>query len=187
MKFSRILALILIIATLFSLAACQQKQESNLPDDDEQPINDTPQKQYVTYVYSLTQKKLHLPTCSHVKNISEELRAEYSGDISLLFEKGYTICKDCLFVKNDEDDNAEETPKEPDPDEVAPDLATYILNKSGLKIHEKDCVYADKINAENKKYTNLSYEQLLEDNYVPCGHCMPEEYKEYQKTHPETK
>ncbi len=187
MKFSRILALILIIATLFSLAACQQKHDSNLPDDDEQPINDTPQKQYVTYVYSLTQKKLHLPTCSHVKNISEELRAEYSGDISPLFEKGYTICKDCLFVKNDEDDNAEETPKEPDPDEVAPDLATYIVNKSGLKIHEKDCVYADKINAENKKYTNLSYEELLADKYVPCGHCMPEEYKEYQKTHPETK
>lgn len=187
MKISRIVALVLLLVTLLSTAACQQHHESNLPDDDEQPINDTPEKNYVTYVYSITQKKLHLPDCAYAQNIGEDLRVEYSGDISLLFEKGFTICKSCLFVDNDDEDEKEETPREPDPDEVTPDLATYVVNKSSLKIHKKNCSYVDGINPENKKYTNLSYEALLTEEYVPCGHCMPIEYEEYKKTHPDTK
>ena len=39
--------------------------------------------------------KIHDPDCTHVKNMSESNKWEYTGDIDDLLEEGYTKCKTC--------------------------------------------------------------------------------------------
>lgn len=189
MTISKIVSLFIIGVMLFSLVACgSEHKKGDTNNGGTTDVDDIQEEQKVYYVYSVVQKKLHLPDCSHVKNIGEDLRCEYSGDISVLFERGYTICKDCLFVDSSENDDEDEDEEFiPDADEVSYDEATYVINRSNLKIHEKDCSYIKTMSAANLKYTYLSYEELIDNDHVPCGHCMEDEYEEYIKTHPSAK
>lgn len=184
MKLSKILATVTLLIMMFNLAACDQLYfhtgkhtgggqggGSGKEEQKEQPI---------TYVYSVTQKVLHLPDCYHVEDMNEEYRFEYSGDISELFEKGYTICKDCLVS-----DDPEEEEHIPDEDEVPAEEATFVINRSKLRIHHLDCYHIEDMKEENIKYTNLTLEELLAKDHIPCGTCMPEEYEEYEKAHPD--
>ena len=47
------------------------------------------------YVLNTSTKKVHLPTCSNAKNISDSNRQEYVGNIQNLFDNGYTACGTC--------------------------------------------------------------------------------------------
>ena len=92
------------------------------------------------------------------------------------------LCKDCLAK---ESESNQETTREPDPDEVPADEATYVINRSSLTIHVKGCYNIDKMAEKNVKYTCLSYEELIENDHIPCGFCMPDEYKAYKEANPD--
>lgn len=47
------------------------------------------------YILNIHTKKIHRPDCTSVKNMNEENRAYYKGDIQMLRESGYTDCGSC--------------------------------------------------------------------------------------------
>ena len=49
---------------------------------------------------------------------------------------------------------------------------TYVLNTDGKKIHLPTCYHAQNMKEENKEETNKTLEELLAENYEPCGICM---------------
>ena len=186
MKISKIIAVLLLLCVLFNLASCNQlhfhSANSNLQNQNTNPNSENTQKQPITYIYSVTQEVLHLPDCYHVEAMNPKYRVTYTGDVSVLFAQGFTVCKDC-FASDEEE--KQEPEREPDPDEVAPEEATYVVNRSSLTIHVMGCYNIDKMSEKNVKYTNLSYEQLIETDHIPCGFCMPDEYKAYKEANPD--
>ena len=197
MKSRTIIAILLVLSSIFSLFSCTEQNfhNSHDPHDDynnNQGVNQTPAgdtdaekpdgaEGKVTYVYSVISKTMHLPDCYHTERMNEDYKFEYTGDLSVMLEKGYTICKDCLVPdeeKEDDEDKEDEIliPKEE---------ATFATNKKSFVVHLLDCYMLDAMIEENLRYTDLTYEALMELKYRPCGTCMPEEYKEYKKNHPE--
>ena len=114
--------------------------------------------------------------------VSRRLIFEFTGDINLLLGKGYTICKDCLVPKEEEDENEDEEEEE---DLISRDDATFAYNKVSLVIHTLECHHIEIIIEKNLRYTDLTIDELLALEYRPCGVCLPDEYKEYKKNHPE--
>ena len=47
------------------------------------------------YVLNTNSKKIHTTDCRHVKNMSDENKQEYSGNIQTLLDEGYTKCNTC--------------------------------------------------------------------------------------------
>lgn len=47
------------------------------------------------YVLNLNTHKFHLPSCSSVKQMSNENKGTYTGDRQDLIEQGYEPCKNC--------------------------------------------------------------------------------------------
>lgn len=183
MKLHRILGSILLLVIIFNLVSCDQlnfhhHNHSTTPTENTTPDENEPTP--ITYYYSIVQKVIHLEGCFHIDNMEDDYRFKYTGDISVLLAKGYTLCEDCI---------AKEEPEEevfvPDPDEVEPELATYIINRTKLTIHKRGCYHIEKMAERNIKYTCLSYEELLANDHAPCGTCMPDEYEAYKKAHPE--
>ena len=197
MKNSGIISLIVAIIMIFSLTSCI---EINVPSDKENDPHNNTHDNYqppeedesdestqggegnVTYVYSVLSKTLHLPGCYHTGRMNEDYKFEYTGDIAIMLGKGYTICKDCLVP--DEEKEEEEEPEE-DENLIAKEDANYAYNKVSLVIHTLDCHHLEIMIEKNLRYTDLTIEELLELEYRPCGACMPDEYKEYKKNHPE--
>ena len=185
MKISKFIAVLLLLCTMYSLCSCNQlhfhSSNGNLQNQNNNQDQQNTENQTFTYVYSVTQEVLHLPDCYHINFINPKFRVTYTGDISVLFAQGFTVCKDC-FASDEEKEKPE---KEPDPDEVPPEEATYVVNRSSLTIHVMGCYNIDKMSEKNVKYTNLSYEQLIETDHIPCGFCMPDEYKAYKEANPD--
>lgn len=50
---------------------------------------------------------------------------------------------------------------------------TYILNTDSKKIHYPDCSSVERMSEKNKKESNLSRDELISDEYDPCGICKP--------------
>lgn len=199
MKFTKLIASILCLIISFSLFSCYpthgnngNNENSNYdPHDQYQGNNqntnqDTSEDEggegKVTYIYSVLSKVIHLPDCYHVKNIKDDYLMEYTGDITILLQKKYTICKDCLVP---DDEKEEDKTEEDDEDLIAKEDATYATNKNNLVIHLVDCYTLESMSEKNLRYTNLSYEELIALKYRPCGTCMPDEYKQYKEEHPE--
>ena len=181
MNIRKIIATTLIIILAFSLFSCEHgtfipgnSSHDNDSHSDEQ--NQGQQEQAITYVYSVTQKVIHRSDCYHIDRMSEDYKTEYSGDISELLAKDYTICKDCLVPKEEKPDEDEE-----DTNKIAKEDATYVINSSSKKLHELDCYHVKSMEEKNIEYTDLTLEELFELKYIPCGFCMPEEYEEYEK------
>jgi len=185
MSISKILAVFLLVCTIASLSSCNKLHfhtgNNNQIQQDNTPNDNIQEEQKITYIYSVTQEVLHLPDCYHVALMNPKYRVTYSGDISVLFAQGFTVCRDCLVTKEEED----EPEREPDEDEVPAEKATFVVNRSSLTIHVKGCYNIDKMSEKNIKYTCLSYEELLEKEHVPCGFCMPDEYKAYKEANPD--
>ena len=49
----------------------------------------------------------------------------------------------------------------------------YIINKYSMKFHLPDCSYAQKMNPDNKQYSNSSRAILVSLGYDPCNWCNP--------------
>ena len=50
---------------------------------------------------------------------------------------------------------------------------TYVLNTSSHKFHKPSCKDVKKIKPENYATTSASREELISQQYEPCGHCNP--------------
>lgn len=50
---------------------------------------------------------------------------------------------------------------------------TYILNTNSKKIHRPDCDSVSQMSQRNKKETNQSKEELIQEGYTPCQSCNP--------------
>lgn len=206
MSFSRIVALFITLALIFSMISCDQSHghpsngNNNPHDNVQNPNQDQDQDQdkdneqdeednsegnegKITYMYSVLSKTLHLPDCFHIKNIKEDYLFEYTGDITIMLGKGYTICKDCLVPDEEKEDDKEDDKE--DEILIPKEDATYATHKLHLVIHLLDCYTLESMSEENLRYTDLTYDELLAAKYRPCGTCMPDEYKEYKDAHPE--
>ena len=49
----------------------------------------------------------------------------------------------------------------------------YIVNMNTKKFHYPRCHSVDKMNDENKGYSNATKDQLVNAGYSPCGNCRP--------------
>lgn len=56
---------------------------------------------------------------------------------------------------------------------VDPSAAAYVLNTSSMRIHKPNCGSVETIKEGNRKYTNLTLEELIAQGYEPCGRCKP--------------
>jgi DNA-entry nuclease len=63
----------------------------------------------------------------------------------------------------------EKQPEEP----INPEDVTYILNVGNKKFHLPDCSGVATMKESNKKETDKTREELIEDGYTPCGTCKP--------------
>jgi hypothetical protein len=203
MTIKRIIALAISFILIFSMISCDtsnQNSHGSSDPHDQYPHPDQSQatggnneseeneeeeggEGKVTYVYSVLAKMLHLPDCYHVENIKEDYLKEYTGDITVLLQKEYTICRDCL-VPDEEEDNDDEEDEE-DENLIDKEDATYATNKSNKVIHLLDCYTLESMSSKNLRYSDLTYEELIDLDYRPCGTCMPDEYKQYKEEHPE--
>lgn len=50
---------------------------------------------------------------------------------------------------------------------------TYILNTNSKKIHRPECDSVSQMSQRNKKETNQSKEELIQEGYTPCQSCNP--------------
>lgn len=176
MKSNRIISVLLIIATLFSLFSCDI--HDLYPGGQNDPHNNYPGSQtgdeekgegHVTYVYSVTSKVIHLPSCYHTERMKDELKIEFTGDINQLLSKGYRICKTCLLQDSDGDEEDEPTKNE---NSMPDENSTYGINIKTRVFHDLDCHYLKNLNEDNRAYTFLTYDELLSLDYAPCGSCL---------------
>lgn len=61
----------------------------------------------------------------------------------------------------------------PTPDEPSGELLTYILNTSSRKFHLPTCSYAKTIAEKNRQEYTGYRDDLLSDDFTPCGTCKP--------------
>ena len=181
----RLISLILIITSLLSVTSCNLfKKDHHTPVDPSQNqgdsgSNDNEQTSPTVYVYSVLSKSIHLAGCYHINEIKEDYKKETTEDITPLLEKGYTLCKDCFPPA------VEPEPEEPEEPGIPKEDATFLINKNSKKIHKLDCYHIEEMSEANIKYTDLSLEELLADEHIPCATCMPDEWEIYKQEHPE--
>ena len=180
MKKYRIIGAILSLILIINLFSCNQLNfHNNKIDQNDQ--NNGQQVQRITYAYSVTQKVLHLSTCYHVDLMNQDYIKYYQGDIGQLLGQGYTLCRHCLVTDTPNDDDEEIV----DENQIPKEDATFVINKSKLTIHMLDCYNIDRMAAKNILYTDLTLEELLATEHIPCGNCLPDEYEAYKEAHPE--
>lgn len=186
MKITRLISILVIFVLLLSFVSCDQINFHNIHGggNNQSQSGENEESQggegEIVYVYSVLSKVIHMPGCYHIDRIKEDYLKE-TTDIAPLFEKDYTICKDC-FGLNDKEPEEEE---EDDTNKVSKEDATFIINASTKKMHELDCYHTEGMVEENLEYSDLTLEELLALEYIPCKTCMPDQAKEYEKTHSE--
>lgn len=67
--------------------------ESSLMDPSEESGDE---KEQFTYILNTNTKKIHLPSCSSVKEMKKEYQKEMQGDLDELEKEGYSACKKCM-------------------------------------------------------------------------------------------
>ena len=82
--------------------ATGQSQLSSAPATTAKPVVTTKapsttqaSAQEQSYVLNVDSKKIHRPTCYHIKNMNEENRRDYTGTKDSLLSQGYTPCGTC--------------------------------------------------------------------------------------------
>lgn len=186
----KLISIFIIVAIMASFCSCklikQHKHDPQIPDTglgDGEGGEDNEEKddknEETVYVYSVLSKSIHLQGCYHVNEIKDDYKKEISGDVSSLLEKGYTLCKDCFPPAVDPE------PDEPEEPGISKEEATFLINKSSHKIHMLDCYHIAEMAEANIEYTDLTLEELLEADNIPCATCLPEQWEKYKAEHPE--
>ena len=57
----------------------------------------------------------------------------------------------------------------------------YVCNTSTMKFHYCYCNSVSKMSDKNKKYTNETREELIEQGYTSCGNCNTQFYEKYSE------
>lgn len=180
MFIKKILSLVLLLVMVASLASCDNininfgHKQDDSPTDEIGDNENSPEP--TIYVYSVLSKSIHLLGCYHIKEIKEDYRKEHKGDPTSLLEKGYTLCKDCFPPEVEEEPEEEE-----EENKIPKEEATYLINSSSMKVHKLDCYHIAEMSEKNIKYTDLTLEELLELEHIPCSTCLPEEAKKYKE------
>ena len=174
----RLICTILLLAMLLSLASCNLIKNGHHKPTEPDAGDPSDEPKPTIYIYSVSSDSIHLEGCYHIDGIKEKY-LKTTEDVESLLNDGYKLCERCFPPAKDPD------PEEPEEPEIPKEQATFLINKSSKKMHHVDCHTIGEMVEPNMKYTDLSYEQLLEDDYAPCGHCMPEQYEQYKKDHPE--
>jgi len=186
----KLISIFIIVAIMASFCSCelikQHRHDPQIPDTglgDGEGGEDNEEKddknEETVYVYSVLSKSIHLQGCYHVNEIKDDYKKEISGDVSPLLEKGYTLCKDCFPPAVDPE------PDEPEEPGISKEEATFLINKSSHKIHMLDCYHIAEMAEANIEYTDLTLEELLEADNIPCATCLPEQWEKYKAEHPE--
>ena len=68
--------------------------------------------------------------------------------------------------------NGDDAPSE-QPEEVAPEDATYILNLETEKFHRPDCSSAPKVDSDSYFATDMTREDVIAFGFSPCKTCKP--------------
>lgn len=180
MKTVRFIALITTFLLAFSLVSCGELNfhygsaggEGNGEQSDAGGNEENNENEEETatqfYVYSITERKLHLPDCYHTNRIREDFK-QVCYDLDAMLENGYELCQDCFpseDTEEEENDNTNSVPK---------DEATFVINASSLKFHKVGCHQTKGMTAKNTVYTTLSYDELVAQEYLPCGSCLKQE------------
>lgn len=58
----------------------------------------------------------------------------------------------------------------------APEQSTtysYVVNRKSRKFHYPDCSSVDDMNPSNRWYVDMTRDELIKENYSPCGRCKP--------------
>ena len=177
----QLISLILLVTIMTCATSCAMiKKDHAEPQDPEEGSGATEEEtQDIVYVYSVVAKSIHLKGCYHTNEIKEDYKKEFIGDPPELAEKGYTFCKDCFppVVEPEE-------PDEPEEPGISKEDATFLINKSTKKIHKLDCHYIEDMSLSNISYTDLTLEELLAEEHIPCASCMPDEWQIYKENHP---
>ena len=70
-------------------------------------------------------------------------------------------------------DNAESpTPDDKEDDSPLGEI-TYVINTNSKKFHNPSCSHAKNLSGENRKETDKSRDELVDEGYSPCGTCKP--------------
>ena len=75
-----------------------------------------------------------------------------------------------------EEDNRGETPTNPSPDDSGDTPVgeiTFIINIKTKKFHKPTCTHAKNLSDENKEESTKTRDELIAENYSPCGTCKP--------------
>ena len=105
--------------------------------------------------------------------------AERNADVNTLASVIETTQKSTPEPTTDKAQVAEtqqDSTSESEPDsksEASPVGVRYILNTNSKKIHFPDCHSVKKMSEKNKKETNLSKGDLIDQGYTSCGNCKP--------------
>ena len=51
---------------------------------------------------------------------------------------------------------------------------TYVLNTNTKKFHLPDCSSVSRMSARNRRDTTMSYDEVIDAGYDPCGNCHPD-------------
>lgn len=171
MKYSRLIALLLVIAIAFSLVGCKNDEDDYVHKDGEGGEEEGGEGDLgngVTYVYTST--KLHRSNCYYAAGMDELFKKSYSGDLSELVDKGFSFCGLCCYEEREIYGTATDNENG-----INPEDATYVLNTNprNLKFHFPDCYHVESMSPSNTEYTDLQRETIIEHGYIPCKHCKP--------------
>ena len=118
------------------------------------------------YVLNISSKKVHFPTCSSVKDISEKNKSGYDGNVEDL--EGYTTCKICNpYVIKDKIESSV-TIQNTETKE-----ASYILNTNTKVFHYPSCRSVKQMSEKNKKQFYGTSNEAKNLGYKSCGNCKP--------------
>lgn len=203
MLLRKVMCIILLVSMALSITSCitiqgdsNKNDQSNKADStgqqdvnndteidkgDNETENEKPDK--IVYVYSVKSNRIHRSDCTFAVKIDLEFKKE-TEDISALLDKGYELCKTCFPPAKDESDTSEDD-TEDELNKISRSEATYVINSKSMRFHLLDCRYGKEPLSTNCEYTNLTFDELLALEYVPCGSCQEDEYDDYMDAHPE--
>lgn len=108
--------------------------------------------------------------------LMEAYSVEDEGDGILFCVYAYNV-QPGVYINYANGDNRlateEETSFAEATEESSAALEGYIINTSSKVFHTPNCSAAAGMSAENKEFTTRTAEELLADEYTPCGRCHP--------------
>ena len=102
---------------------------------------------------------------------AEDMEAEDTDSRSIPEDEAIEESGEEETPQEDADAAEEERPHEIFTDDTRE--YTYVLNANTKRIHYPTCPSVNQMKAKNRRYTDMTIEELEALGYVPCGNCKP--------------